>query len=96
MAENQVSGAPPDDRKADWAELFRDGRGAYTALLNLGIALHALDVFIITTIMPSVVADIGGLSYYTWTNMLYMIGSITGAASGAYMHSRFGGRRGYF
>lgn len=96
VAENQVSGAPPDDRKADWVELFRDGRGTYTALLNLGIALHALDVFIITTIMPSVIADIGGLSYYTWTNLLYMVGSITGAASGAYMHSRFGGRRGYF
>lgn len=95
MADNQGSAVPPDDRKADWVELLRGGRAVYSVLLNLGIALHALDVFIITTIMPAVVADIGGLSYYTWANMLYMVGSIAGAASGAYMHSRFGGRRGY-
>ncbi len=95
MAENKQPAAPAAERKAGWGELLRDGRAVYTVLLNLGIALHALDVFIITTIMPMVVADIGGLAYYTWANMLYMVGSIAGAASGAYMHSRFGGRRGY-
>ncbi len=95
MVENNGTAAPQKDRKADWADLFRDGRGVYSILLNLGIALHALDVFIITTIMPSVVADIGGLSYYTWTNMLYMVGSITGAACGVLMRTRFGSRRGY-
>ncbi len=95
MAKIQGPAAPPDNRKADWGELFRDGRGVYSVLLNLGTALHALDVFIITTIMPAVVADIGGLSYYTWTNMLYMVGTITGAACGSLMHARFGNRRGY-
>jgi MFS family permease len=77
-------------------DLFRDGRGAYTSLLNLGIGLHAIDIFVITTIMPTVVADIGGLSYYTWTSMLYMVGTIVGAAAGGHMRARLGTRRGYF
>jgi MFS family permease len=86
----------PPEKKAGWKELFSDGRGPYTALLNLGIGLHALDIFIITTVMPTVVTDIGGLSYYTWTSMLYMVGSIVGAAAGSHLRARLGTRRGYF
>jgi MFS family permease len=81
--------------KANWIELLRDGRAAYTILLNLGIGLHALDVFVITTIMPAVVADIGGMSFYTWTAMLYMVGSIVGAAAGGHMRAKLGRRKGY-
>ncbi len=84
-----------DKPKAGWLELFRDGRAAYTLLLNLGIGLHALDVFVITTIMPAVVADIGGMSFYTWTAMLYMVGSIVGAAAGGHMRAKLGRQRGY-
>ena len=74
--------APPAaDRKASWMELLQGGRAPYTILLNLGIGLHALDVFVVVTIMPSVVADIGGVSFCTWTSMLYMVGSICGAAA---------------
>ena len=78
-----------------WVALFRDGRAADTLLLNLGISLHALDIFVMTTVMPAVIADIGGLSFYTWTAMLYMVGSIVGAAGGAYLRARFGQRQGY-
>ncbi len=78
-----------------WVALFRDGRATNTVLLNLGISLHALDIFIMTTVMPAVIADIGGLSFYTWTTMLYMVGSIVGAAGGAYLRARFGQRQGY-
>ena len=94
---NDSSGTSPGEaeRKAGWVDLFRGGLGPYTALLNLGIGLHAIDIFVITTIMPTVVADIGGLSYYTWTSMLYMVGTIVGAAAGGHMRARLGTRRGY-
>jgi len=85
----------PASGHTGWVALFRDGRAVDTLLLNLGISLHALDIFIMTTVMPTVIADIGGLSFYTWTAMLYMVGSIVGAAGGAYLRVRFGQRRGY-
>ena len=81
--------------KAGWLDLFRDGRAPYTVLLNLGISLHAIDIFIITTIMPTVVEDIGGISYYAWTSMLYMVGTIVGAAASSHLRARLGTRRGY-
>ena len=75
--------------------MFRGTRGIYTILLNLGIGLHAIDIFVITTIMPVVVTDIGGARFYAWTTMLYMVGTIVGAASGRYVRSVLGRRRGY-
>ncbi len=95
MADSDGTVDPAPEAKAGWAELFRDGRGIYTVLLNLGIGLHALDIFVITTIMPAVIADIGGLTFYTWTTMLYMVGSLVGAASGGYLRAVAGRRRGY-
>lgn len=87
--------APPAEEGTGWSDMFRGTRGIYTVLLNLGIGLHAIDIFVITTIMPAVVADLGGVRFYAWTTMLYMVGTIVGAASGSYVRSRLGRRRGY-
>ncbi len=95
MPDEPHDAAPPAGSKASWIELLQGGRAPYTILLNLGIGLHALDVFVVTTIMPSVVADIGGVSFYTWTSMLYMVGSICGAAAGGHMRAKLGRRLGY-
>ena len=78
-----------------WSELFRGRNAAYTLILDLGIGLHAIDVFIIATVMPEVVAEIGGVAFYTWPVMLYMVASIVGAASGGPIMAALGTRRGY-
>ncbi|HVO02349.1 MAG TPA: MFS transporter [Candidatus Cybelea sp.] len=83
------------EAKAGWGSVFKDGLGLYTIMLNVGIGLHAVDVFIVTTVMPSVVRDIGGASYYAWTTMLYMVASIIGAATGAPVKANLGARRAY-
>lgn len=78
-----------------WSELFRGRYAAYTLILDLGIGLHAIDVFIIATVMPEVVAEIGGVAFYTWPVMLYMVASIVGAACGGPIMAALGTRRGY-
>ncbi|WP_119301375.1 MFS transporter [Dongia deserti] len=64
-------------------------------MLNVGIGLHALDVFIIATVMPRVVRDLGGAEYYTWATMLYMVASIIGTAAGNPVRQMLGSRIGY-
>src|SRR5215469_11095907 len=81
--------------KGDWSELFRDGRGLYSALIIGGIAMHATQMLVIAIIMPTIVGDVGGAAYYTWAAMLYTIGSIVGASSTGVMWSKFGARTGY-
>jgi MFS family permease len=78
-----------------WRSLFGHGLGLYVIMLNLGIGLHALDVFVVSTVMPDVVRDLGGAHFYAWSTMLYMVASIIGAAATAPVRLRFGGRRAY-
>jgi MFS family permease len=45
--------------------------------------LHAADALVATTVMPSAIAEIGGLPYIYWTIALYELGSIiAGAVTG--------------
>lgn len=78
-----------------WTDMFRGIRGIYTVVLNVGIGVHAIDIFIITTVMPAVVAEIGGIEFYAWTTMLYMVGTVMGAAGGRYARSVLGRRKSY-
>ena len=57
------------------------------------VALHAMDVFVIATILPSVVEDIQGVAYYAWPAALYVVTSIMGAASGGTASATLGLRR---
>jgi MFS family permease len=90
-----MTGSIAASPSAAWSNLFRDGRGLYTALVILGVLLHALQILVIAIIMPSVVADIGGAAYYTWAAMIYTVGSIAGAASLGPVWSGLGRRAGY-
>ena len=57
--------------------------------------MNATQMLVIAIIMPTIVRDIGGASFYTWAAMLYTIGAIVGGASTAMVWSRLGARRAY-
>ncbi|MFC5476315.1 MFS transporter [Paraherbaspirillum soli] len=64
---------------ASWADLL-SGRNALRSItLAGGIGMHATNVYIVTTILPSVVRDIGGLEYYAWATSLFVVASIIAA-----------------
>ena len=90
---NDIHTANPTS--AAWSNLFRDGRGLYTALVLGGVFMQALQVQVISIIMPTVVGDIGGAAYYTWAAMTYTVGTIIGTASLGPLWTRFGQRAGY-
>jgi len=78
-----------------WSEIFVGRLGVYTLILNLGMTVFAVNQFVVATIMPTVVADLGGLDYYTWAFSLFAVGSIIGAASAGPVSDAFGMRRVY-
>ncbi|MEA9393214.1 MFS transporter [Acerihabitans sp. TG2] len=53
--------------------------GSAVALCG-GVVLHAINIYIATTILPSVVKDIGGLAFYAWNTTLFVVASIMGSA----------------
>lgn len=59
-------------------------------LVCLGVWLHAADALVATTVMPSAIAEIGGLPWIYWTIALYELGSIVAGAVAGLAALRFG------
>lgn len=78
-----------------WSDIFVGRLGVYTLILNLGMTVFAVNQFVVATIMPTVVEELGGLDYYTWAFSLFAVGSIVGSASAGPLSDAFGMRRVY-
>ena len=71
----------PKDEAVRWREILNRKYGVSLALVCLGIWLHAADSLLVATMVPAIVADIGGAELISWTVALYGIGSIVAGAS---------------
>ena len=79
---------------ASWADLH--GANALRSIaLAGGVALHAINVYIATTILPSIIKDIGGLEYYAWNTTLFVVTSIVGSALSARLIQAWGPKAAY-
>lgn len=72
--------SPDPSPTGAWRNLLRGKNGLLALALTGGVALHAINVHIVTTVLPSVVRDIGGLDWYAWNTTLFVVASIVGAA----------------
>jgi len=73
-----------------WRELIAGGYLGRLLLLSLCIWLHAADGTVIATMLPDVVAEIGGSSLIAWTVALYAMGTIVAGASSGILALRYG------
>ena len=63
---------------------------ALVTVLCLGVWLHAADSLLAATVMPSAIAEIGGLAFIYWTVALYQLGSILAGAITGILAVRLG------
>ncbi|UNM97056.1 MFS transporter [Ignatzschineria rhizosphaerae] len=67
-------------QKASWGALFQNGNALRSFTLVGGVILYAINMYIVTTILPNIVNDIGGLNYFSWNTTLFIVSSIIGSA----------------
>ncbi|RUP03370.1 MAG: MFS transporter [Mycobacterium sp.] len=77
-----------------WRELLGQHLGTCTVLAG-GVALYATNEFLTVSMLPSVVADIGGDRLFSWATTLYLIGSVVAATTVNPMLLRVGARLSY-
>lgn len=83
------------ENESGWSGLFSaENRGSAVAL-SAGVALYATNSYIVITILPSVVQDIGGLAWYAWNMTLFVVSSILGSALSARLMRKAGPRGSY-
>jgi len=73
-----------------WREFLGSPYAASLVLVCLAVWLHAADSLIVATMLPSIVAGIGGAALVGWSVSLYEIGSIVAGAASALLTMRFG------
>lgn len=78
-----------------WRDLFSNGNGLKATTLALGVMLHATNVYLATTIMPSIIKEIGGLEYYAWNTTIFIVASVIGSVISANQMGKSGPRKAY-
>ena len=78
-----------------WGALLQGRNLLLSLALSGGVVIHAVNLYLATTIMPSVVRDIGGIEYYAWNTTVYVVASIIGAALAARLLVQRGPRAAY-
>lgn len=81
--------------KGGWGALLSGVNAARAVVLVGGIILHGFYMFITSTVLPSIVAEVGGVTYYAWVSTVFGIGSIAGAMLTPVALSRLSARRAY-
>lgn len=81
--------------EAGWQEILTGELSAASAVLAAGIALHAVNITLSATMLPSIVAEIGGHSLYAWNATLATLAAILSAAVTGNLLRRTGVRLGF-
>jgi MFS family permease len=92
---NPVDAARGSGASAGWLSLFRDGNALISLMITGGVAIHALSMRVVSTALPSVVTEIGGLRFFAWTTTVAIVSAIWGAAFAASLAKSRGLRHAY-
>lgn len=90
MADMGTEAGKDPETFVSWREFLGSPYAASLALVCLAVWLHAADSMIVATMLPSIVAEIGGTALVGWSVSLYEIGSIVAGAASALLTMRFG------
>lgn len=66
------------ENTASWGDFLRDS-GLIVWVLAGGVGLQAMEAFIGSTLLPSAVAEIGGIELFSWNTTLFIVASIVAA-----------------
>ena len=81
------------DGPVGWGEILTRRHAPALVLVCTGVWLHAADGLLVATMLPAMVAEIGGVALVAWTIALYEVGSIVAGASCGLLAARHGVRR---
>ena len=76
------------------AALNRASSSTLCVLLG-GVLLHSMNVLITATLLPSIVAELGGANLMSWPTTAFVASSIVAASGTSLVGGRFGNRRAF-
>lgn len=78
--------------EARWSDILWGAHAPVSAVLAGGIILHAININISATMLPSIVSEIGGQGLYAWNATLFTLAAILSAAVTGKILNRLGAK----
>jgi MFS family permease len=78
-----------------WAALLTPRLALPLSVLLGGVLLHSMNVLVTATLLPSIVADVGGADLMSWATSAFVASSIVAATSTSAVSRAVGNRRAY-
>src|SRR5215510_15422763 len=73
-----------------WRDLLLGPKRAAVWTICLGVALHAFNWFVISTITPSAVIELQGTELLSWVTAFFLVFSIVGSSGAAFLKAKLG------
>lgn len=90
-----MTGSGARAASSGWTALLGRDNLVLSLALSGGAALHAVNLYISITVLPSAVREIGGLDLYAWNTTVFVLASLLGAAMSSSVLAHAGPRGGY-
>jgi MFS family permease len=81
--------------EAGWRALLAPRLILTLCVLLGGVLLHSMNVLVTATLLPSVVAELGGANLISWPTTAFVASSIVAASGTSLVSGRFGNRRAF-
>jgi MFS family permease len=81
--------------EAGWRALLAPRLVLILCVLLGGVLLHSMNVLITATLLPSIVAEMGGANLMSWPTTAFVASSIVAASGTSLVSTRFGNRRSF-
>ena len=91
MDQSRTLGAAAS-RPATWGELLFGPPRRTVWTICIGVSIQGFGWFLVSTIMPSVVLELGRPEELSWGTTAFLALSVPGSASAGYLKGRFGAR----
>jgi MFS family permease len=73
-----------------WRDLLLGPKRAAVWTICLGVALHAFNWFVVSTITPSAVIELQGTEFLSWVTAFFLVFSIVGSSGAAFLKAKLG------
>jgi MFS family permease len=84
-----------DCERDGWRSLLRREWLLTLTVLLGGVLLHSMNVLMLTTVLPSIVGELGGIELLSWPASAFLASSIVAASYAGVVATRFGLRTTY-
>ncbi|AGF75987.1 MFS transporter [Bartonella vinsonii] len=81
--------------KQNWSALLLGKNGIRFLAFTGGVVLHATNIYVVITILPSLMSDIGGELYYSWVATVFITASLLGTSLTTKILEKIGPRKAY-